>query len=133
MQIERHSLEEALLFLVQSRRAGVAGDPRSADWAALAMHIIAEHVDARDTAKGTPDGLVMQLLEPIGGRRPGISYLKPEDIRNGWLCYEHADGRKAICREGEASFAEAIPKWYRVGTLQLGLIDELSNSGGKQP
>jgi len=127
MKITRHSPEEALLFLAQSWRASETGDPRSADWLALAMHIIAEHVDARDSAAGTSDSLVKQLLEPLGRRLPGVSYLKPEEVRDGWLCYEHVDGRKAICRKGDASFAEAVPSWYRVGPLEFGLTDGAAN------
>lgn len=114
------SLEEALLFLAQSARADEGGDPRAADWRAQAMQILAAHVNTRDPRAGTPDSLVSQLLVPLGGRLPqGLQYLKAEELRSGWLHYEHKDGRQAICREGQASFAASEPKWYRTGPVEF--------------
>jgi hypothetical protein len=114
------SLEEALLFLAQSARADEGGDPRASDWRAQAMQILADHVNARDPLTGTPASLVAQLLVPLGGRLPrGLQYLKVEELRSGWLRYEHKDGRQAICREGQASFTASEPKWYRTGPVEF--------------
>lgn len=116
--IQANSLEEALLFLTQSARAGEGGDPRAADWMARAMMIIAKHVEIRDPNAGTTSALVPQLLVQLGGRLPrGDQYLKEEEVRNGWLHYEHSDGRQAICRDGQATFAHASPGWYRTGPM----------------
>lgn len=115
-----NSLEEALLFLTQSLRAAESGDPRSADWLVLGAKIVAHHVNARDPNAGTPSALTSQLLVPLGGHFPtGLQYLSEDDVRSGWLHYEHKDGRQAICREGQASFAANIPAWYRTGPLEF--------------
>lgn len=116
--IKPNSLEEALLFLTQSLRSAECGDPRSADWLVLGAKIVAQFVDARDPNAGTCAALTSQLLEPLGGRfATGHQYLDEGDVRSGWLHYEHKDGRRAICREGQASFTVGAPAWHRTGPL----------------